>query len=437
MLPLRPTESHTPLRIGLCAGGFVNWDGGVDLIVNHLRAIKAVEPDASIYLLIPGAPFSRTLRIASSVRTAIKSIVKTLIRRPRAGKSPHLDPETSVAEIIQQMAEIDPTLKVRFRASFGKIAAAASELRLDAVYLAMSLPEPRPACALIGYVADYQHRHLPHLFSADDLARRDKQFGALIASSDVMVTTSRAATEDMRRFTPEPLPELHTLPVSPSLNQAWLEDRTDVLSAYGIRGPYFIVCNQFWMHKDHFTVFRALAEIAAQRPDVSLVCTGNTSDYRNPTFFGTLQAEAASLGLGSRLRILGRIPKRDQIELLKHAVAVIQATHFEGAPGGGSAAEAIALGQRLLISDLPINREIEEGDIRFFPRGDHAALAHLMVEALDEMPSRRDPAGLIARSEARLHRNGEAIWVAIRAAIATREAARKSGAPGGTRTHDL
>ena len=437
MLNLLPQEGRKRLRVGICAHGFTKWGGGVDLIVNHLRAMKAAEPNSSIYLLVPGAAPARFFGSKTSVRSAIKRAIKALIGQPRAMQSPHLDRATSVAEIIRQMAEIDPKLKVRYRAGFGRLAAAASDLRLDAVYLAMSPPEPRPSCALIGYVADYQHRHLPHLFSADNLEARDKRFGKLIASSDVMVTTSRAVTEDMRRFTPEPLPELHGLPFFPNLNSEWLQERPNVLSTYAIEGPYFIVCNQFWMHKDHLTVFRALAEIATRRPDVSLVCTGHTSDYRDPTFFGKLQAEAAKLGLGSRLRILGHIPKRDQIELLKHAVAVIQATHFEGTPGGQSAAEAVALGQRLLISEMPINREIEEGDVRFFPLGDHGALAHLMVEALDEAPSPRNAADLIARSETQLLRVGEAIWVAIRAAIAAREAVRNGGAPGGTRTHDL
>ena len=463
-LPALAQESPAKLRVDMYRGGFATvnsfvFSNGKSQIVMDVQR-KSYEADKLIALIkAKGLPLSHVLithghtdhftgmaRLHQAFPQArivvateeIKRAIKALIGQPRAMQSPYLDRAASVAEIIRQMAEIDPKLKVRYRAGFGRLAAAASDLRLDAVYLAMALPEPRPSCALIGYVADYQHRHLPHLFSADDLAQRDKGFGKLIASSDVMVTTSRAVTEDMRRFTPEPLPELHGLPFSPHLNSEWLQEQPDVLATYAIEGPYFIVCNQFWMHKDHLTVFRALAEIATRRPDVSLVCTGYTSDYRDPTFFGKLQAEAAKLGLGSRLRILGHIPKRDQIELLKRAVSLIQATRFEGGPGGGSTSEAIALGQRVLISDIPINREIQDGDLRFFPTGDHVVLAQLMSEVLSEVPRSPDPDSLIDLNEVRLRRYGEAIWVAIHAAVASREAAlRVSGAPGGTRTHDL
>ena len=135
-----------------------------------------------------------------------------------------------------------------------------------------------------------------------------------------MVMNAKVVAEDMRRFTPEPVPGLHVLPFSPNLNLQWLQDRPELLTSYGVAGPYFIICNQFWMHKDHLTAFRAMAEIVRSRPGVSLICTGGTTDYRDPSYFWKLTAEADELGLGSKLRFLGHIPKRDQIELLKHAL---------------------------------------------------------------------------------------------------------------------
>jgi glycosyltransferase involved in cell wall biosynthesis len=320
------------------------------------------------------------------------------------------------------MKEVYPDIEVRYSAGLDDgLALAAADLRLDAVYLAMRLPKPRPDCALVGYVPDYQHRHLPHLFSSKELAERDEVFGRLVAGSDAMVMNAKAVAEDMRRFTPEPLPGLHVLPFSPNLNPEWLQDRPELLTSYGVEGPYFIICNQFWMHKDHLTAFRAMAEIVRSRTGVSLVCTGGTTDYRDPTYFGKLKAEAAKLGLESQLRFLGHIPKRDQIELLKHAVALVQPTLFEGGPGGGSTYEAVALGQRVLLSDLPVNLEVDGGDVRFFPCGDYLALARLMATVLDEAPKQRDPAALSENSEARLRRNGEAIWASIDSAITARQ----------------
>lgn len=407
--------------MGICADVLIGWAGGMDLVAYVTRSLKAARPRGRLTLLVPGAAPTKRRLTWKSFRYAVKDRIKALIGRPRLAQNPDISRNLQSDELFRRLKQIDPSLEIRYSAGLDDgLAQAAAELRLDAIYLAMRCPKSRPACALVGYVPDYQHRHLPHLFSTEERAQRDQVFGALVAASDAMVMNARAVAEDMRRFTPEPLPGLHVLPFSPNLDPEWLKERPELRSAYAIDGPYFIVCNQFWMHKDHLTAFRALAELARSRDDVSLVCTGGTTDYRDPTYFGKLEAEAAKLGLGSRLRFLGHIPKRDQIELLKHAVALVQPTLFEGGPGGGSTYEAVALGQRVLLSDLPVNLEVDGGDVRFFPKGDHAALAQLMKEAL-EVPARQgDPADLLAQSERRLRRNGEAIWTSIQDAISTR-----------------
>lgn len=391
----------------------------MDQLVRVARSIKVAKPKDGLILLVPDTAPGKIRLAWDAFRYAIKSAAKAALGRPRLKQSAHDIRRRCVAELIGRMREAHPALEVRYAVELDDgLAEAVADLHLDAVFLAMRAPTPRLACALIGYVPDYQHRHLPHLFSPGECVRRDMVFGRLVASSDAMVMNARAVADDMRRFTPEPLPPLHVLPFCPALNADWLGDRPELLSTYAISGPYFIVCNQFWTHKDHLTAFRALAGIAKQYPNVSLVCTGDTTDGRDPTYFGKLQAEAAKLGLGSRLRLLGHVPKRNQIELLKKAVALIQPTLFEGGPGGGSTYEAVALGKRVLLSDLPVNREIDDGDVRFFPPGDHVSLSKLMLVALEDEPIRSTPEELVSKSNARLKRYGEAIWASVTAAIA-------------------
>ena len=421
MLDLRAAVAADKPKIGLCADQLISWGGGMDFVVNQFRAMMTAEPDASVHLLIPGAKPDKHKARWKAFRHAIKDAFKAKAGRPPLPKSPADTQTRRVDELVGMMREIDPGLKIRFSAGLDEgLAQAVADLRLDAIYLATRLPGSLPDCALVGYVPDYQHRHLPHLFSAKELAERDEVFGALIAGSDAVVMNARAVEEDMRRYASEPLPGMHVLPFSPNLEPEWLTDRPDLCDKYAVGGSYFIICNQFWMHKDHLTAFRAMAELARRRPDISLICTGNTTDYRDPTYFGRLQADAAKLGLGSRLRFLGHIPKRDQIELLKRAVALIQPTLFEGGPGGGSTYEAVAIGQKVLLSDLPVNLEVDGGDVRYFACGDHVALAGLMETTLNEATKPRNPAALIAKSEARLRRNGEAIWGSIRSAIDAR-----------------
>jgi hypothetical protein len=72
----------------------------------------------------------------------------------------------------------------------------------------------------------------------------------------------------------------------------------------------------------------------------------------------------------------------------------------------------------VLLSDLPVNREVDDGDVRFFPTGDHASLFKLMEVALEEEPIRSTPEELVLKSNARLKRYGEAIWALVTTAVA-------------------
>jgi len=72
----------------------------------------------------------------------------------------------------------------------------------------------------------------------------------------------------------------------------------------------------------------------------------------------------------------------------------------------------------VLFSDLPHNRKINDGDVRFFPIGDHASLSKLMEATLEEDPVTRTPEELISKSSAKLERYSEAIWASVTATIA-------------------
>jgi glycosyltransferase involved in cell wall biosynthesis len=406
------------LRVALCADILIGWAGGIDLLVYIARSLKAARPNNNLVLLVPGKLSSKSRSKYKRALFLLKNTVKALIGRQRMKENPDDVRSGRVDELIRRLSFIYPDLEIRYEAGLDdNLAQGAIDMHLDAIYLAMRAPNLRPRCALVGYVPDYQHRHLPRLFSARERAERDRVFNHLIASSDAMVVNSITVAEDMRRFADVQLPVIHPLPFSPNLEPDWIIERPELCLKYGVNGRYFIICNQFWMHKDHITAFRALFEVVREHPDISLICTGNTTDYRDPTYFGKLINDVSRMGLGSHLRFLGHVPKRDQIELLKNALALVQPTLFEGGPGGGSTSEAVALGQKVLLSDLPVNREVVFGDVRFFPASDHGALAKLMRDVLTELPCQRISEGLISQSEARLRRNGLAIWASIESAI--------------------
>jgi glycosyltransferase involved in cell wall biosynthesis len=272
----------------------------------------------------------------------------------------------------------------------------------------------------VGYLADCQHRRLPQYFTAGELRRRDAVFGRMLERATVVVVNSRAARDDFSHFYPGHRAQILALPFSAHATDAWLSaDAAETRRRLGLPARYFIVCNQFWLHKDHPTAFRALAR-ALERGlprDVHFLCTGKLEDERDPAYPERIRHLIGELGLADRTRLLGYLPKADQATLVKGAAAVIQPTLFEGGPGGGAAYDAISLGAPLLATGIPVNRELPPGRVRFFPPGDAEKLAELMVEVVMAPPPKVPIATLRTEGAERLRAFGRALLSAADMAL--------------------
>ena len=238
----------------------------------------------------------------------------------------------------------------------------------------------------LGYLYDFQHRHMPDFFSVKEREQRDFHFASMLKHAPAVIVNSKSVEADIERFYPDARTQVFALPFSTAPTKSWLSISEDVArEAYLIPPRYFIICNQFWIHKDHATAFAAFAEIAKipEYADVDLVCTGSTSDHRSVGHLDRLLAQLDEMNIRSRVHILGLIPKNDQIGLMKGAAALLQPTLSEGGPGGGAVYDAIAIGTPSIVSNIPVNLEIANEDlISFFPAGDASMLAMAMKSIL-------------------------------------------------------
>jgi glycosyltransferase involved in cell wall biosynthesis len=86
---------------------------------------------------------------------------------------------------------------------------------------------------------------------------------------------------------------------------------------------------------------------------------------------------------------------------------------FEGGPGGGAVYNAVSLDVPAIVSDIPVNREVEGTAIDFFPAGDVSALAAKMKARLLNPHVRAPNGDLIAVGQRRREACGDVIWGAI------------------------
>jgi glycosyltransferase involved in cell wall biosynthesis len=390
-----------PRRLGLLAHGFASWGGGLDFLRGIATALSHADPDVELYVL---APIRGPLVAVRNLRDAARGLLG------RSNMGAH---RPQVAHLERALADTGAILH-RIDSGPRALARAAARLRLDALLPAIA-PQPSANTPWVGYIFDFQHKHLPQFFSEDERQTRDREFGRMLAEAPAVIVNARDVVKDINAYYPGHRARVYAMPFSPApAGDAFSVEIADACRRYGVQGPYFIVCNQFWKHKDHGTAFRAFAQVARRHPGLKLVCTGATWDYRFPDHFDQLMTQAASDGVAHRILAMGLIPKPDQLALLRGAVALVQPTLFEGGPGGGAVYDAVSVGQRSLVSDIPVNTEIDEPGVNFFEAGAPASLAAGMEAALaTPAPAAMDPAALIARGIERRRACGHVLLQAV------------------------
>lgn len=404
------------MKIALVARGF-EWAGGVEflrLICNGLATRLDGDAD-SIFLLLPVA--NRIESPMDFLRVAKQSLRASIRQRRLFLVSPKPRFDQSTLDYFSHIRSAKVEFVYHDDSAWG-FKECLRRIGADVALPINGTLGPRFEVPWIGYIYDFQHRYHPSNFTATECYQREINFATTLKDADVVIVNSQAVRNDVQKFYPwADLDRVVALPFAPSAQPAWFDTLPDAaLAKYGLPKNYLLISNQFWIHKDHPTAVRALS-LLREHIDVALVCTGGLSDYRRAGYMGEIEELIRTLGLTATIQILGHIPKRDQIEIMKSAIAVVQPTLFEGGPGGGSAYDAISLGVPVVLSDIPVNREVVGKNVHFFASGQPSQLAARLRELIDASVVRPNRDALLKQGEESLSRLGDALQMAINRAL--------------------
>lgn len=230
----------------------------------------------------------------------------------------------------------------------------------------------------IGWIADFQHKHLPGFFSKKEIGMRDRLFRQICSDCACIVFSSWTAKKDADQFFPEYTAKFRVLQfVAWNINLRNLPDFNELKTVYGIKTPFFFVPNQFWAHKNHGILLEALRILKDRGSPVHLVFTGNPLDRRNPDYYHNLLEKIDKSGISHLITILGMIPYDHLIQLMRHSQAVINPSYFEG--WSTTVEEAKILDRTILLSDIPVHREQNPRQGYFFNPDNPQQLADLLI----------------------------------------------------------
>lgn len=213
----------------------------------------------------------------------------------------------------------------------------------------------------IYWIPDFQECYYPQFFSKEVIDLRRDVASQLVNGNEPLILSSQAAYNDLTKFygSKKEVAVVHFVSdIEKEINEISSTYEIQVLDKYQLsQKNYICICNQFWQHKNHIVVLRAIKMLVKKYPHIQLkfVFTGELKDHRNPDYFKLLKKYFNDLDISSRCNIIGFIDRKEQIALIKNAICLIQPSLFEG--WGTVLEDAKVLDKLVLLSDIPVHRE--------------------------------------------------------------------------------
>ncbi len=251
--------------------------------------------------------------------------------------------------------------------------------RIDYIYPSYS-PKSIYRKKSISWIPDFQHVYYPEFFSKAEKEFRDSYFREMAMNHSKLVLSSKDSYDTYCRLYPEYVNGVGVVHFVSAIEEKDTDgDIQEILAKYNIKDDnYFLVSNQFYRHKNHKCIIEAVRiAIDDNKTDIKIICTGLTQDSKDPTFFAEIEAMISDYHLDDNIHILGLIPRNDQLILMKHAIAVVQPSLFEG--WGTSVEDAKTLGKITVLSDIPVHKEQADDQSLFFVKDSSVELCMVMI----------------------------------------------------------
>ena len=229
-------------------------------------------------------------------------------------------------------------------------------------------------------VWDLQHRlqpFFPEVSSNGEWMAREKKISEVIRRAAFILSGTQRGKLEISLFYNIPEERIKLLPhPTPSFALSGLKPDAGIFNKTGFDKNYLFYPAQFWAHKNHITILKALREFAGKGKNLPVVFTG--SDKGNLKY---IESKIREYSLDKQVKILGFVSREELVALYQNALALVYPTYF--GPENLPPLEAFALGCPVIASAVPGSDE-QLGDCAlFFNPADY----HLLAEKIQSLAS--------------------------------------------------
>ena len=258
----------------------------------------------------------------------IRHIVGGLASDPRTGRDLTIFAHQTQLESVREFAPTARIVPLDHQTGAQTMAAEIDSGGYDLLFCPLLVLEPlSPPIPSIVWIPDLQHESFPEFFAEDVLAWRHRSYRASALHATAILTGSEYAKRTIvetfgvcnSKVTVVPLAVDEDFRTKPTLQTI------EAFESLGLTKPYLYYPANFWRHKNHGNLIKALQIVRRTYRDVRLVLTG-----AHATGAPRVVAKVTDLKLNESVRLLDYQPRPVVAEIYRHALALTFVSKYEG-----------------------------------------------------------------------------------------------------------
>jgi glycosyltransferase involved in cell wall biosynthesis len=259
---------------------------------------------------------------------------------------------------------------------------------------------------VLASVHDLMHRYEPHFPETSSYGRsryRDGYLRSVCGHAAGILVDSEMGRRQVEESYGTPSDRLFVLPYIPPAYLSEAIAAAEFEEKYHLPPKYIFYPAQFWEHKNHLRLIRAIAEVRKDLPDICLVLVGSKNKG-----YAAARREVETLGLQRQVRFAGYVPECDMAEFYRRARALVLPTLF--GPTNIPPLEAFALGCPVAVSGVyGMPEQVGDAGLLFDPYSVESMATTIRQLWLDDQLCER----LRVRAKARAAAWGPAQFAAV------------------------
>ena len=228
----------------------------------------------------------------------------------------------------------------------------------------------------VSWIGDFQYIHYPKFFGKLIVERNKALHNDLVKNSNKVLVSCNFSKKDFKKKYSNYGNKVNILKFVPTIIEPYkLQKFSEIQKRYNISKNFYFVPNQFWKHKNHECIFKAIKYLNSKKIFPNIVFAGKLDDYRNPDFINKVKEILNSKKI-KNLKYLGELKYIEICSLLYYCKAVINPSFFEG--WSTSVEESKIYNKTCILSNIPTHLEQKPRNGIYFNPNNFKELAEVI-----------------------------------------------------------